>query len=515
MFEEIKSQDHASLKGAEGRQVHYRPDRYHASQLDSFPHRQVVLRELNGSKEVPVNLVDFSANGLAIQSTTKLKDLDLSRLYGCDIALSDQLKLKKVIQIARVEDKEDGTFIGAKFEDSLLNVEDLFKKSRETFYLKQATDVNRRVSRVINHNTSSPFKSVVSDMKFYLETIHEELERIERESRAEKVLLFQDEQERFLSGFYGEFGPIFQRLIIDLNESIKGTSEDELRNYAVYIKECLGDLLFKSPLWDRAYRKPFGYSGDFVIMQISYWDNYRGDNFFGKLLTKAGIMMSAPTATRTRADLVKGYITKTVTESTSQPVDVLSIACGPAKEVNEFLKESYPKGRKINFYLIDQDKHALDCCHKGLSEHYFSESDVRNNVAFKFINASIRLILKDENFTSNLGKMDLIYTVGLFDYLPLDVSQRLTQRLFGMLKPDGRLLIGNLVRACTSKAIFDLALDWPMFYRSQEELLQFLQPLSTINNEEQPFEALIDSEQTGVNLFLNVKRRSQKPSPQD
>lgn len=508
MFEEIKSQDHASLKGAAGREVYYRPDRYHASQLDSFPYREVVLRELNGSKEVPVNLVDFSSNGFAVQSTTKLKDLDLSRLYGCDITLSDQLKLKKVIQIARVEDKEDGTFIGARFEDSLLNVEDLFKKSRETSYLKQATDLNRRVSGIINHNISNTFKSVVSDMKFYLETIREEMERIERESRAEKVLLFQDDQERFLSSFYEEFGPIFQRLIIDLNESIKGISEDELKNCAVYIKECLGGLLFHSPLWNRAYRKPFGYSGDFVIMQISYWDNYRGDNLFGKLLTKAGIMMSAPTATRTRADLVKGYIAKTVNESISQPVDILSIACGPAKEINEFLKESYPKGRKINFYLIDQDKRALDCCHKGLSEHYFGELDVRNNVAFKFINASIRLILKDENFTANLGKMDLIYTVGLFDYLPLDVSQRLTQRLFEMLKPEGHLLIGNLARDCTSKAIFDLALDWPMFYRNREELLQFLQPLGKISSEEQPFEASIEFEQTGVNLFLNVKHRS-------
>ncbi len=512
MFEEIKSQEHAALKGAEGRQVHYRPDRYAASQLDAFPRCDVVLSDLVEGTRSPVNVVNFSSNGIAIISSKKPTGLSPGKTYDCDITLTDQLNFKKTVQVARSEDTPEGTLIGVRFRDSLLDIEDLFKKSRESSYLRQMMDLSRRVGGIVNNNGSNNFKTVVSDMKFYLETIRDEIDKIENEACAEKVLQSKEAKESFLANFYEEFGPIFQKLIVGLNNSVKEVSEEESKHHAIYVKECLGDLFFTSPLWERAYKKPFGYSGDFVIMEISYWDHYRGETLFGKLLTKAGIMMSAPTATRTRADLVKSYIKKTVDEAPEGPINILSIACGPAKEVKEYLKESYPAGKKINISLLDQDKRALDFCHKDFAEFYCGEGDVSDTVKLKFINASIRSLLKDDEFVLSLGEMDLIYTVGLFDYLPLPVSQRLAQRLFSLLKPHGRLIIGNLRENCTSKGIFDLALDWPMFYRTEEELLQFIQSPSSIAPE-QPFEARVEAEKTGVNLFLNVRRHSNSLPP--
>lgn len=510
MFQEIKSQEHASLKGAEGRQIHYRPDRYDVSQLNAFPRRDVVLTDLAEGTKSPVNVVNFSSNGIAVISSRELNRFSPGKIYGCDISLADQLNFKKIIRVTRFEDTSEGMLIGGRFQDSLLDVEALFKKSRESSYLRQITDLNRRVGEMVNKNGFGSFKAVVSDMKFYLETIRNELDGIENEARSENVLQTKESKESFLADAYEEFGPIFQKLIVDLNNSVRGASEEESKNHAVYVKECLGDLFFTSPLWERAYKKPFGYSGDFVIMEISYWDHYRGESLFGKLLTKAGVMMSAPTATRTRTDLVKSYIVKTVNEAPTGLVNILSIACGPAKEVSDYLKENRPIGKKINFNLMDQDKKALDSCHKDLAKYCFGETNISDTVELKFIHASIRSLLKDDEFISSLGKMDLIYTVGLFDYLPLPVSQRLAQRLFSLLKAHGRLMIGNLGESCTSKGIFDLALDWPMFYRTEQEILQFLQPPSTI----QPFDAYIESEATGVNLFLNVKRKPDSSSSQ-
>lgn len=510
MFQEIKSQEHASLQGAEGRQVHYRPDRYDGSQLEVFPRRDVVLTDLAKGTKSTVNIVNFSSNGIGVISSAKdLNGFSAGVICDCDINLAERLNFKKTIQITRFEETPDGVFIGGRFQDSLLDVENLFKKSRETSYLKQIIDLNQRVGGIVSKNDSGGFRAVVSDMKFYLETIRDQLDEIENEASAEDVLQTKESKESFLADVYEEFGPIFQKLIVDLNNSVKDASEEESKNHAVYIKECLGDLIFTSPLWDRAYKKPFGYSGDFIIMEISYWDNYRGDTLFGKLLTKAGVMMSSPTATRTRTDLVKNYLEKAVDEASEEPVNVLSIACGPAKEVRDFLKE-HPGGgkRKVNFHLMDQDKKALDSCYQSLAKYHFGEMNISETVELKFINASIRSLIKDDEFISSLSKMDFIYTVGLFDYLSLPVSQRLAQRLFSLLKPEGRLMIGNLKVGCTSKGIFDLALDWPMFYRTEQEILQFIQPLSTLHK----FSAKIESEATGVNLFLNVKRQPDNSS---
>jgi hypothetical protein len=44
-----------------------------------------------------------------------------------------------------------------------------------------------------------------------------------------------------------------------------------------------------------------------------------------------------------------------------------------------------------------------------------------------------------------LGTFDLIYSAGLYDYLSADVALRLTAKLATMLKPEGRLLIANML----------------------------------------------------------------------
>ena len=66
---------------------------------------------------------------------------------------------------------------------------------------------------------------------------------------------------------------------------------------------------------------------------------------------------------------------------------------------------------------------------------------------------------------------DLIYTTGLYDYLDDRVASKLTQRMFEMLNPGGRLVVANFVPDIWCSAYMEAFLDWKLIYRSAEQML--------------------------------------------
>ncbi len=69
-----------------------------------------------------------------------------------------------------------------------------------------------------------------------------------------------------------------------------------------------------------------------------------------------------------------------------------------------------------------------------------------------------------------LGRFDLIYSAGLYDYLSEPIARRLTQRLLGMLRSKGRLLIANFLPGGSGRGYQELFMDWPLIVRDAAEL---------------------------------------------
>src|SRR5262249_8800064 len=65
-----------------------------------------------------------------------------------------------------------------------------------------------------------------------------------------------------------------------------------------------------------------------------------------------------------------------------------------------------------------------------------------------------------------LGAFDLIYAAGLYDYLVQPLARRLTRLLFDMLRPGGRLLIGNVVPGMQGAGYMEAYMDWWLIYRN-------------------------------------------------
>jgi hypothetical protein len=101
---------------------------------------------------------------------------------------------------------------------------------------------------------------------------------------------------------------------------------------------------------------------------------------------------------------------------------------------------------------------------------------------------------------ADFGFFDLIYSVGLFDYLRLPTAVVLARNLEARLLPGGRLLIANMVPDMSSRWYMEHHLDWWLTLRSRPELLDMAHRAA-------PHARLqILEEESGVNPFVELAR---------
>jgi len=181
----------------------------------------------------------------------------------------------------------------------------------------------------------------------------------------------------------------------------------------------------------------------------------------GKLLNYFFFSSPAANAVRNRAKIIQGVVHSKLIE---QPqLAVASIACGPAREVAatlNLLTEDMVEKMKIVWTLLDQDKEALDSARRNVPQHIALTPN--------FINAGVKQLLKNE---ISLGQQDLIYSLGLFDYLEDKVAISLIKRLYAQLNPGGVLFIGNFHPRNSLRLFMEATMEWYLIHRTEEELL--------------------------------------------
>jgi len=146
--------------------------------------------------------------------------------------------------------------------------------------------------------------------------------------------------------------------------------------------------------------------------------------------------------------------------------------------------------------LIDQEEHAIKYCERTLGP-IASKTGARVH----YVRESVRRLLTERQLVGVLGRQDLIYSAGLFDYLNGRTFATLLRALYDALGADGMLVVGNVAAANPSRWFMEYCLDWFLIHRSREELLQEGTKLSPT-----PRLVEVGSEPLGVNLFLTIRR---------
>ncbi|MBN3262337.1 class I SAM-dependent methyltransferase [Pectobacterium brasiliense] len=236
-----------------------------------------------------------------------------------------------------------------------------------------------------------------------------------------------------------------------LYDNIDKNDLDDIR--AVARNHPIFNICQQAPYTNRAFTKPRGYPGDAEMIDYIYYGIVPPQTtLHGKGIFSCTTRDSMGLSVLFRRTLLNAYINDTVIKN--QSARILSVASGHCRELSDSLVLSdIFKGEIIAF---DQDKKS---CSKV-------EMVYQNRV--KTINLGVKNLWGTAKY--ELGKFDFIYSAGLYDYLSEAQALKLSESLKLMLKPDGRLVIGDFSPTSTGRGYLDLMMDWSLIYRNKQEL---------------------------------------------
>ena len=245
-------------------------------------------------------------------------------------------------------------------------------------------------------------------------------------------------------------------------------------------REVINPILNVNTLIGRSYVKPFGYPGDFYLIDHIYsnhvngYKKYRNWDIFYQ--NQAGTR-----AVRNRKDYFLNQCLNLALKKHGEK-RVLILGSGPATDVNEFLN-MYTEG-DISFDLVDYDQNAID---------YSSEKNKKFEKLISYYKVNVL------RFEPSM-RYDLIWSAGLFDYFREKHFVYLLKKYINYVAEGGELVIGNFSTENPSQILMEVVSEWYLNYRSREDLLKIAGDAGLLNGK-----VFVDSEALGVNLFLNIQ----------
>lgn len=219
------------------------------------------------------------------------------------------------------------------------------------------------------------------------------------------------------------------------------------------IRASFKKLAAHSSILAWAMNKPYGYAGDFVALEMLY-DNIESPSSspLGKLLDRWLLDAQLGIGVRERKDLLSQFIQQkanAVADATRQPLRLLSLASGSARELRELSEATLAK---IDISLVDIDQRSLN----------FAAAHLPEDVTGYKRNA---LRLKPQQFPHSF---DLIYSFGFFDYLADPLIVHCLKFCSAALAPCGSIVFPLKIDSKFRHWFYDVFLDWRFVPREIE-----------------------------------------------
>ena len=253
-----------------------------------------------------------------------------------------------------------------------------------------------------------------------------------------------------------------ERLRVTLTELRRNGTDDTWAIVTAWLRaHPVWNLMLQDPFIRRAQEKPRGYPGDAVLIDYIYGAPSVKPEI-AALPAQAAILhdfttsAAAPRAVRYRRQFAAQVIDE-VARQRSEPARVVSIAAGHLREAE--LSFAACAGR-VSFVAIDQDAESLETIRRSAG-----------SMPVETIEGSVRQILANK---LRIPDADLVYALGLFDYLPQPVAKRLTELMLDAVRPGGVLLIPNFLPGIGDIGWMESFMDWKLIYRRDAEMLDLL-----------------------------------------
>jgi CRP-like cAMP-binding protein/SAM-dependent methyltransferase len=290
-------------------------------------------------------------------------------------------------------------------------------------------------------------------------------------------------------------------ILDEFNDRLQGFQQQdgtkpEVEEYAWgYVFKEIFPYFMRSRFAERAYYKPKGYAGDYLMMEMIYRNQPEGDGKLGALTDTWCLNSAASKAVRGRRKLLCDQLESISRKKLAEgmPIRIMNLACGSNRELFDFLHRC-DATELIEATCVDADPHALEYTDQQVNvfPHQATIRLMNDNVV-RWAVGGMR---------HQYGPQDIIYSAGLTDYLDRRLFQALIARCYQHLKPGGALIIGNFTPLNRNRVFMDRILHWKLIYRGAADIEELFAT--------SPFgrEPEILAEDQGVNLFAIATRVS-------
>ena len=278
--------------------------------------------------------------------------------------------------------------------------------------------------------------------------------------------------------------PIFWNACASVGYAKESRTLDD-RRHAIFM-DSLGIAGTRESLMGHIYRRPYGYAGDFEIIDKLY-RNHRSDHAMVNRWDAFVQSVPSSQAVRNRG----AYLLRTLQSMFerhvgSAPLRLLSLGSGPCRDIEHALDGLGLHGKGPIVTCIDMDQHAIAKGQLVLSQY-------KETVTFRHADV---LRLKHEE------PVDLIWASGLFDYFSNRAFKLVLRRLLAMLAPGGQVVVGNFSEQCGGLGPMSFV-NWNLTLRSGADLCKLAEDAGAAD-------IAVDAEPTGLNLFLHVQNEGAK-----
>lgn len=250
-------------------------------------------------------------------------------------------------------------------------------------------------------------------------------------------------------------------------------------------RSLVSPWMLKSLIMKRALEKPRGYPGDYQMLEYIY-NNEPISEGIGYYFDRGFLESDLVRSVVNRKNLTKEEI-KSLIKSGKKP-KILNLASGSCREIREMLDE----GIKESFSLtcLDQDEEAIA----------FSQNALKDSIDVTFIKDDIFNITK-RGGESLLNDKDLIYSIGLIDYLPDRILKKIIKSIYDNLKPGAVLLLSHKDHGVYTPMREDWLSDWRFVPRDEKKMISLLNDCGIDNKKIKVFR-----EPTKIIFFMKIEK---------
>ena len=258
-------------------------------------------------------------------------------------------------------------------------------------------------------------------------------------------------------------------------------------------RELTGCWFYQSPVMKMAYQKPRGYPGDYELFEIIYNGKpLAKEKTIGFYFDKYFLNNTYTQAVRTRKNRMKNILQDLIENNNSSCLKLLNVACGPCRELRELLSDPLLI-RKANLYFtgLDNDEGSLKFSGSVLGS-------LPSNITVRFLNENVLNLFRGSKYNDIIGKQDVIYILGLTEYLPDRIFKKLLHFLSQLLDDKGMLVITYKDKDLVLPSLPpDWLCDWAFIKRSKDDLINAANSLGL-----EKYSLRIEKEGTGTIFFL-------------